>query len=390
MSLNLLNPLKNLLLLVCAAFLSHNLSAQSLGDYRSIASGNWTDASIWQIYNGVGWTATANYPGQLAGTQDVYIEGGHSVSISSAIPNSVNSLTIGDGSGSTDNFYIAGTSNLPTQLITVADGGLIEWTSNVSFTISSGAALRIESGGTLVTDNPCNSAKRLIIGGTVYSTCNGGAGTDYSFEDLNDSGGTISVSPTSNGPICAGETLTLFSNPSGAGSPTATYSWSATGPLGYSFSSSDEDPVVPNLSSGSYTFTVVIADGTISNSGSVDVTVNPAPSIVFQPQDQMVSEGSNANFSVTYLNADTFQWQVSTDNGSTFNTISNGSDYSGTQTANLTVNLPNMDKNGYIFRVLVSNSAASCDALTSNGAMLTISVGTVITNRKITYRVNKN
>ncbi|MBO0342578.1 MAG: PKD domain-containing protein [Allomuricauda sp.] len=391
MKFSLGNTFKMLFVFGVAVIASERLSAQSLGDYRSVSSGNWTNVSIWQVYNGSSWIAATSYPGQLVGTNDVYIQGGYSVTISSNIPNAVNSLTVGDGSGSTDNFYIGSTSSLQTQLITIADGGLAEWTSNVSFSLPSGAAFVIDSGGTLATDNPCNSAKRLIIGSTVYSTCNGGAGTDYSFDDLNDSGGSISVSASSNSPICDNETLNLYSNPSGAGSSGATYNWTATaGPVGYTFSSTDENPVVTNLSAGSYTFSVTISDGSVSNTDSVDVTVNSSPTIVLQPTDQAVASGNNGNFSVTATGADTYQWQVSTDGGSIFSSIADGSEYSGSQTSNLTVISPDPSKSGNIYRVLLSNSTNSCSPTTSDEVTLTIQTGTVITNRKITFRVNQN
>ena len=87
---------------------------------------------------------------------------------------------------------------------------------------------------------------------------------------------------------------------------------------------------------------------------------------------------------------DTYQWEVSTDGGSNFAPIIDGSEYSGTQTATLTVLSPDSNKDGYLFRVLVSNSSGSCTPLTSNEATLTMKAGRVITNRGVTYRVNKN
>jgi len=71
--------------------------------------------------------------------------------------------------------------------------------------------------------------------------------------------------------------------------------------------------------------------------------------------------------------------------------ISDGMDYSGTQTTTLTVSSVDIDKNGYVFRVNISNSGSvSCSPITSSEVVLTISVGIVITNKRITYRVNKN
>lgn len=210
---------------------SSNLTSQSVGDYRSINSGNWTSISTWETYNGTTWTAASTYPGQIVATNDVLIEAGYSVTLSSNIPNSFNSLTVGDGLGSTDILLISGSSSINTTLLTIANGGYISWTINVTLALPAGAAFIIESGGSLDTSKPCSAAKRIQIGTAVYSTCNGGAGASYSFTDLNDGGGTIHVAPSSNDPICEGQTLNLFANPSGTGSsdPTNTFNWSGTG-----------------------------------------------------------------------------------------------------------------------------------------------------------------
>lgn len=365
-----IDALKNLTFIILSLFFISTLNAQSVGDYRSVASGNWTNVSIWQVYNGVSWVAASSYPGQLAGTNDVSIQGGFSVSISTNVPNTINSLTVGDGTGGVDNFYVANTSSLQTQLITIADGGLVAWTSNVEFTISSGAAFIIQTGGTLSNSNPCSSAKRLIIGSTIYSTCNGGAGSDYSFDDLETEGGSISVSPTSNGPICEGETLNLFSNPSGAGSSSATFSWSGTGPLGYSFSSSVENPTIANLAAGTYTFTITITD-TYGNShtNSVDVTVNTSALIVDQPVSQTICPNGNTSFDITAVGTNTYQWQYF--DGTTWVNLVNSAIYSGSTTANLAVNAAPVSENNKQFRVLVTSSTNSC-ATISDTVVLTL------------------
>lgn len=127
------------------------------------------------------------------------------------------------------------------------------------------------------------------------------------------------------------------------------------------------------------------------NSTDVVQTIAIDPIVITgQPTDQTVLVGNNGVFSITASNADSYQWEVSTDNGINFNPISDGSDYSGTQTPTLTVNQAEIGENGHRFRVQVSNSSGSCPAMVSNEALLSVNVGTVITNRKITYRVNKN
>ncbi|WP_421801115.1 PA14 domain-containing protein [Flagellimonas sp.] len=130
---------------------------------------------------------------------------------------------------------------------------------------------------------------------------------------------------------------------------------------------------------------------TAGNTLDLEQTIMVTPyTISTQPTDQTVVVGDNGSFSVVATNVDTYQWEVSTDGGSNFATISDGLEYTGTQTASLTLNTPDSNFNGYIYRVLVSNSGGTCTPLTSNEATLTMKTGRVITNRGVTYRVNKN
>lgn len=130
---------------------------------------------------------------------------------------------------------------------------------------------------------------------------------------------------------------------------------------------------------------------TAGNTLDVEQTITITPfTISSQPVDQTIVVGNNGSFLVIANNVDTYQWQVSTDGGSNFAPLVDGAEYSGTQTANLTVIAPNSTKNGNLYRVLVSNSAGSCTPLASNQATLTMKAGRVITNRGITYRVNNN
>lgn len=126
------------------------------------------------------------------------------------------------------------------------------------------------------------------------------------------------------------------------------------------------------------------------NSTDITQTITIAPfAITASPNDQIIFVGDSGSFSVSAGNADTYQWQVSMDGGTVFNTITDGADYGGTQTATLTVNAVSLLKNGYRYRVLVSHSASVCAPLISASALLTAKVRTVITNRGTTYRVNQ-
>ena len=370
-------------------FLCNLLSAQVTGDFRSVGSGNWTNPLIWQTYNGSSWVAATNYPGALPGTNDVYIQGGYTVNLGSAVPNAINSLLVGDGTGGTDTFQISNNATLNTPLVEIRTGGFVEWTNNVSLFLPSGAQFRIV-GGVLDDGKPCSAAKRLVIGSQIYSTCNGGAGVDYSFEDLQNEGGSLAANPSSNSPICIGTTLTLFANASGAGSSGASYSWVGTGPGTYSFSSTAQDPTETGLAAGTYTYTVTVTDGGgYSYTASTEVIVNSGVTITSQPADQQVSPGSNALFSITASGVFSYQWQLSTDGGTTYSDISNGAEYSGTQTSDLTVLAADQAKDGYMYRVRMTASGGSCPVTFSNPATLTLQAGMIISNRRVTYRVNQ-
>ena len=136
------------------------------------------------------------------------------------------------------------------------------------------------------------------------------------------------------------------------------------------------------------TYRVADAAGNFINVTQI-ITVQPI-TITTQPTNSTITAGSNAGFSVVASNADRYQWQVSTNGGVSFSNITNGTYYSGAQTANLVVNSAPLLFNGYQYRVLVSNATSSCPVVTSRAGYLTVIVGTVISNKRITYRVNKN
>ena len=124
--------------------------------------------------------------------------------------------------------------------------------------------------------------------------------------------------------------------------------------------------------------------------GSFSITNTPEVSIDAQPVDQTVFVNNDGTFSVAASNADTYQWQVSTDGGISFSNLVDGADYVGVQTAMLTVSSVEIDKNAFLYRALVSSSGTSCPPTASDSGLLTVRARTVITNRRITHRVNKN
>ncbi|MBW8242925.1 hypothetical protein K1F50_08950 [Muricauda oceani] len=113
------------------------------------------------------------------------------------------------------------------------------------------------------------------------------------------------------------------------------------------------------------------------------------PSISVAPSNTIVFDGHPGNVPITASNTTQYQWQVSTDGGSNFTDIANLGPYSGTDTDTLTINDPDLGMEGYLYRVQLYNDAYVCSpSSVSNNIALNVRVQSMITNRRITYRVN--
>jgi Big-like domain-containing protein/VCBS repeat protein len=125
-----------------------------------------------------------------------------------------------------------------------------------------------------------------------------------------------------------------------------------------------------------------------SNSSPDYMEADAAPIITMQPLDTQVCPGCTGTISVTATNTDTYQWQLF--NGSIWVALTDSGIHSGTNTDILTITNASTSDEGNQYRVIVSNSSYTCASVTSEVATLTIRVNTLITNRKITDRVNRN
>ena len=112
------------------------------------------------------------------------------------------------------------------------------------------------------------------------------------------------------------------------------------------------------------------------------------PSINTQPVNTIICPGCNGSLSVTATNANLYQWQRFV--GGSWANITDNAMFSGANTATLNINNPTPSENGEQYRVVLTNIAYSCAQTTSATASLQIRVNTIVTNRRITYRVQKN
>ncbi len=118
-----------------------------------------------------------------------------------------------------------------------------------------------------------------------------------------------------------------------------------------------------------------------SNAGILTVTTTcVSPTITTHPANQSVNSPAGTSFTVAASgSSNTYQWQVSTDGGSSWaNITSAGSSpgYAGWTTATLTLTSTVTGNNGYRYRSVVSSTCTSSTA-TSNAAILTVTTGCV-------------
>jgi len=98
--------------------------AQTAGDYRTAATGNWNSAGTWQIYNGFSWIPAITPPTSLNG--NINIRNTHTVTVNANI--TVDQLTIDAG----------GTLDLVSNTLTLDILGLGDFTCNGSLQLNGG------------------------------------------------------------------------------------------------------------------------------------------------------------------------------------------------------------------------------------------------------------
>ena len=126
---------------------------------------------------------------------------------------------------------------------------------------------------------------------------------------------------------------------------------------------------------------VVTSTGSCGNSvpsAAAGLTVNESPEIVSQPSSATVCEGSVAMFGINAgaTTSPSYQWQVSTNGGTTYANLSNDGTYSGVGTATLSVTT-SASLSGNLYRCQVSGTCTP--PAYSNGAQLTVEENAVIT-----------
>ena len=215
--------------------------------------------------------------------------------------------------------------------------------TNASIIASGAANYSWDNGATT------NSISVSPIANTIYTV----TGLTNGCSDTKTVSVTVNQTPTiavSNGTICAGNSFTI--NPTGA----ATYT--------YSNGSATVSPV------NTTTYTVI--GSSFQNCTSVPqtltVTVDANSTITSQPINQTLLAGTTAIFTITATVGSVLQWQ--TNLGLGFQNLSNVSQYSGVNTATLTINNISISNDNQTFRCIAGTGLCSD---TSDVAILSLS-----------------
>lgn len=182
---------------------------------------------------------------------------------------------------------------------------------------------------------------------------------------------SISGQPTS-ATICLGGNNTFSSTATGTG---ITYQWQVSTAAVPAFTD------IPGANSASFSVTGatagmngnqyrVVVSGTCtpaatSSAATLTVILPAAVAAGGQPQNSERCSGDNTTFSVTAAGTGTvnYQWQVSTDNGTTWNNIS------GANANTLALNGVVAVMNGNLYRVLLSNATCTTPTPSSNATL---------------------
>ena len=217
-------------------------------------------------------------------------------------------------------------------------------------TTNSNAGILTVNNGPAITTQPATSNVICVGGNITYTVAATGSGLGYQWQ-LSTTGAGGPWSNISNGGVYAGATT-----------GTLTITSATAGMSGY--------------------FYRAVVTGTCSpaaTSNDASLTVNSPVTITAQPTAKSICATGTTNFSVAATGSSvTYQWQVSTDAGTSWSNINNGGVYSGATTNMLNLTGVTTSMTGYLYRVVV-NGNAPCGAVNSGNAALTITAQPTVT-----------
>ncbi len=268
-------------------------------------------------------------------------------------------------SGANAEFTVSATGTSPSYQWQVSTNGGGTWSN-----IPGATSVTLTLTGVAASDN--NNQYRVILNNTCPSNITSSSAT------LTVSTAATITSQPANVTACTGGAANFSVTATGTG---LTYQWQVSTDGGTNYTnisgatspSLNINPLTVTHNGNRYRVVITSCAGPI-NSNAATLTVNVAVAITGQPTNQNVCSGNNATFTVTASGSSpTYQWQVSTNGGTTWTNIS------GATAATLNVNNVAAADNNNQYRVLVNNSCPS--NATSSAATLFVSVAGSITSQ---------
>ena len=212
----------------------------------------------------------------------------------------------------------------------------------------------------------------------IITNCNSQNGITSNNATLSINTSCVGVSISSqpqNQSVYSGSTATFSVTPSGT--PPFLYFWYKNGvQIPGASSSSYITPLLSTLDNGNYYYCLITncnsQNGTSSNRANLTVNTScTGVSISSQPQNQTGAPSASASFSVsTTGTSPSYQWQKSSDGGSTWNDISNVSPYSSATSSTLNIYPVSTNIIGYMYRCWIGGSCTT--TFYSNVVTLTV------------------
>ncbi len=221
------------------------------------------------------------------------------------------------------------------------------------------------------TVNLVNSTEYIFTVSDESSSCQA---SDTIFIEV--TGGALSILSLTATPdtICEGDSSFIQVEVSG-GSGNYTATWTSD-PPGFEHTGPDlEITVIPDETT---TYYVSVNDGfNTTPTSQAEVFVHPLTTITTEPSDQQVLTDGSAIFEVLAEHVQHFQWQVSKDNGVSWQDIDEDGNFTGTNTGTLTITTAGDEMDGWLFRCLLSGK---CTLVISTEALLSIVSAPAILN----------
>lgn len=168
----------------------------------------------------------------------------------------------------------------------------------------------------------------------------------------------------------------------GAGPYTVVYTDGTSNFTVNGYTSTNNIPVTPSATTTYSLVSVADANNCSTTNLSGSYTAVLAPVLLTPPANSEICIGGSVTLTANVAGQNlTYQWQISTDGGTTWNDVVNGADYNGATTEALTISNGSGTMAGHQFRVVYGN--ATCGTQTSPVATLTIGTSATITTQPV-------